>query len=575
MSSPTSSRRLSLSNGSGPTSATNGAHPPEQDAQPSEEDTFVHSLAIKLSRALNTLNPNDLLARRVIGIAEGKSFDEFQTAARSFGNFAVPFLQELYSEIGSHLLSAASGHAPAPVRGMTVMDSEVLEPDQERQGGLVQSGLQHTFRAPAREMTPRSSLLGLDRLAMEKRAAAALAEEDGERRKRQRLDDDAVFKMPPPRLPHPRQRPEDTPSRGPGLSDIARQRLEEHRKERDRQREGVRAELPERREIGDRGLGEFRKRGNRSFDERGRPIRDDGRERDNGWAGRNGRDAGNGRDGRNGARGWDATPRSSRSSSAREDGPSVRVPSIPWESTPRGSSSQGAQGNWPKDRRWDAPTPRAGGSRGASPDGRRDGGEGDGEWVRDMDVREWEEEQVRLDRDWYLGDDEGGVMPDQDDHNPFAQYEDFDLQKAAEVQVKQIKKISARQAQYNADNDLWEANRMLTSGVAQRRQLDLDFEDDAEATVHVMVHDLKPPFLDGRTVFTKQLEPINPIRDPTSDMAVFAKKGSALVREKREQAERAKAAAKLAALGGTALGNVMGIKDEEAGEEDGAFLLRC
>ena len=104
---------------------------------------------------------------------------------------------------------------------------------------------------------------------------------------------------------------------------------------------------------------------------------------------------------------------------------------------------------------------------------------------------------------------------------------------------------------------------MVTSGVATRKEIDLDFEDESESTVHVMVHDLKPPFLDGRTVFTKQLEPINPVRDPTSDMAIFARKGSALVKEKREQAERAKAAAKLAALGGTQLGNIMGVKDEE------------
>lgn len=108
---------------------------------------------------------------------------------------------------------------------------------------------------------------------------------------------------------------------------------------------------------------------------------------------------------------------------------------------------------------------------------------------------------------------------------------------------------------------------MLTSGVATRKQIDLDFEDESESTVHVMVHDLKPPFLDGRTVFTKQLEPINPVRDPTSDMAIFARKGSALVKEKREQAERAKVAAKLAALSGTQLGNIMGVKDEEAAAE--------
>jgi pre-mRNA-splicing factor ATP-dependent RNA helicase DHX38/PRP16 len=116
---------------------------------------------------------------------------------------------------------------------------------------------------------------------------------------------------------------------------------------------------------------------------------------------------------------------------------------------------------------------------------------------------------------------------------------------------------------------------MVTSGVATRKALDLDFEDESESAVHVMVHDLKPPFLDGRTVFTKQLEPINPVRDPTSDMSVFSRKGSALVKEKREQAERAKAAAKLAALGGTSLGNIMGVKDEEAeaeGEQDSCQL---
>jgi pre-mRNA-splicing factor ATP-dependent RNA helicase DHX38/PRP16 len=115
---------------------------------------------------------------------------------------------------------------------------------------------------------------------------------------------------------------------------------------------------------------------------------------------------------------------------------------------------------------------------------------------------------------------------------------------------------------------------MVTSGVASRQEIDLDFADESESAVHVMVHALQPPFLDGRTVFTKQLTTIDPLRDATSDMAVFSRKGSALVREKREQAERAKAAAKIAALGGTALGNLMGVRDEE-GEADGEYFSLC
>ena len=41
---------------------------------------------------------------------------------------------------------------------------------------------------------------------------------------------------------------------------------------------------------------------------------------------------------------------------------------------------------------------------------------------------------------------------------------------------------------------------MVTSGVATRKALDLDFEDESESTVHVIVHDLKPPFLDTNSL---------------------------------------------------------------------------
>lgn len=36
---------------------------------------------------------------------------------------------------------------------------------------------------------------------------------------------------------------------------------------------------------------------------------------------------------------------------------------------------------------------------------------------------------------------------------------------------------------------------------------DLEMEAEEER-VTLIVHDIKPPFLDGRTVFTKQIEPV-------------------------------------------------------------------
>ena len=53
---------------------------------------------------------------------------------------------------------------------------------------------------------------------------------------------------------------------------------------------------------------------------------------------------------------------------------------------------------------------------------------------------------------------------------------------------------------------------MLRSGAVQKVNFDEDFEDDSESRVHLLVHNILPPFLDGRIVFTKQFEPVIPIR---------------------------------------------------------------
>lgn len=46
-------------------------------AQSEQQESFIHEIAIKLSRQLNIINPNDLLARRVIDIAKNNGSDGF------------------------------------------------------------------------------------------------------------------------------------------------------------------------------------------------------------------------------------------------------------------------------------------------------------------------------------------------------------------------------------------------------------------------------------------------------------------------------------------------------------------
>lgn len=59
---------------------------------------------------------------------------------------------------------------------------------------------------------------------------------------------------------------------------------------------------------------------------------------------------------------------------------------------------------------------------------------------------------------------------------------------------------------------------MLTSGVVLSLGADEDIDDETIARVHLLVHNIVPPFLDGRYVFTKQPEPVIPVRVSVTTM---------------------------------------------------------
>jgi hypothetical protein len=90
---------------------------------------------------------------------------------------------------------------------------------------------------------------------------------------------------------------------------------------------------------------------------------------------------------------------------------------------------------------------------------------------------------------------------------------------------------SKRVAEIEKSMSRWDEVQLMRSGVVERITGD-DDEDEAEC-VMLVVKDAKPPFLDGRQIFTKQMEPVVPLKDPSSDMAVVARKGSKLVSQVR------------------------------------------
>ncbi|KAI6195478.1 hypothetical protein M3Y96_01235600 [Aphelenchoides besseyi] len=188
---------------------------------------------------------------------------------------------------------------------------------------------------------------------------------------------------------------------------------------------------------------------------------------------------------------------------------------------------------------------------------------------KDQEEREqWERDQYLLDREWYEND-----QGYNDEFNPFANVsQDFVDKRERQLKKERLKpRMSARQQQIKRDNELWENNRLSRSGVVQFAD-DLDETFDAETDENaaaLLVHNIVPPFLDGRIVFTKQSQPIIPVKDVTSDLAIAATKGSRQVRLFRDNEEKKKAQEKHWELAGSNLGNIIGVKQEvDTGEKE-------
>lgn len=101
---------------------------------------YIHELAIKLSRALNLINPNDLLAQQICQLAQQHGVDDFVAATRGMANFEASskFLPELHSEILSHFNRESAGAAlQSSETRLHDPDDEVLLPEPQRAGGLV------------------------------------------------------------------------------------------------------------------------------------------------------------------------------------------------------------------------------------------------------------------------------------------------------------------------------------------------------------------------------------------------------------------------------------------------------
>ena len=137
-------------------------------------------------------------------------------------------------------------------------------------------------------------------------------------------------------------------------------------------------------------------------------------------------------------------------------------------------------------------------------------------------------------------------------------------EKLLEKREEQLQRVNHRREARLKDADRWEEDRLRLQAWLEWSRVPTT-GTNMELCTQVVVHDMKPPFLDGRVVFSKQSEPVLPVKDPTSDMAVLSKKGSQLMRDHREK--RSEARPGEFDMAGTVIGNILGVKAKSADEE--------
>jgi len=141
--------------------------------------------------------------------------------------------------------------------------------------------------------------------------------------------------------------------------------------------------------------------------------------------------------------------------------------------------------------------------------------------------------------------------------------EDIELKRKKEMQPVSRKTMNI------ADHEKWEINRMVQAGAmgtSENYRPELIEEEDDK--VILMVHDTKPPFLDGRIKYTTQSEAVQIVRDPNSDFVKISKKGSAILRHIRERNDKTKMRERFWELSGSKIGELMKVDKNKEKEKE-------
>jgi len=174
-----------------------------------------------------------------------------------------------------------------------------------------------------------------------------------------------------------------------------------------------------------------------------------------------------------------------------------------------------------------------------------------------------------FDRAFY---DENGAAETQEsflgDEKKWAEREEKMRRNGAQIgrsKLSQSFEARLHRAKREEDQSAWEEQRLFRSGVKRGRSFNTDLQTDTEERLAVLVRNVQPKFLEeGDLIFSLQSAPESAqvVKDEKSSMAIVAEKGSESLTKLREQQVRTKMKHKFWELGGSKMGNAIGIDAE-------------
>jgi len=204
--------------------------------------------------------------------------------------------------------------------------------------------------------------------------------------------------------------------------------------------------------------------------------------------------------------------------------------------------------------------------------------------------REWKSEEDRIDRAWYQNEGAQDVddvqflgKPDSFVSRRTARHKTSREKTREEKKREQEEAAAATQSggdkkkkpwenlpsERRIDGERFEEQMMVRAGVAKYKAVDTDFSQEVQFRVNLIVRSIHPPFLDGREVFTKQLDPVSVVKDETSDLAVVARKGSEVLKKYKENKDRFRATKRFWEVKGTKTGDLLGEEREAEKFDEG------